>query len=275
MSGNASNPWAPKDWEYFESDSLEASFSQSQPVMPGLVVDSAPRKVFDGDNDSPNLDPEPFVPTPIALPEENQSTPEFISPDVPTAASSIAVPVAPMAPIAPIAPVVPTPVVDIQPVVLPPVTEPVDEPIAVDSQSQPFGSSFSGSVSNIVDAEDRDRTVISKTATVRWTLNSSAGTSASFAAGRVIVGRKPAQRPEFSEAGLLEIADPTRTVSKNHALLEFIDGIWWISDLDSTNGVALVRVDGSESRVTAGQRAALTEKFYLGDLLLTLQVSGA
>ena len=91
----------------------------------------------------------------------------------------------------------------------------------------------------------------------------------------MIVGRKPGNLPDLPEASLVEVADPTRTVSKNHALLEFIDGIWMISDLDSTNGVALVRVDGNESRVTVGQRAALTEKFYLGDLLITLQLSGA
>jgi hypothetical protein len=254
-----SNPWAPKDWEDFESDSLDASFSQSQPIPPGVVVESAPHTVFDGGDEAPKSDSEPFVPAPITPPVVSKPPPVVTAPDpviVPT-------------------PVAATPVTEIRPVALPVESQPVDETILVDSQSLSFGSSLSGSVSNIVDVEDRDRTVISKTASVRWTLISSAATSASFAAGRVIVGRKPGQLSDYPGASLVELADPTRTVSKNHALLEFIDGMWWISDLDSTNGVSLVRLDGSESRVTAGQRVAMTEKCYLGDLLLTLHVSGA
>jgi hypothetical protein len=258
-----SNPWAPKNWEDFESDSLEASFSQSQPIAPGIVVDSAPHTVFDADSDEPQPDSEPFVPAPITTPVASQPPTEVITPEPLNASPSA------------FAPVAAAPVTEIQPVGLPIVSEPVSDHIVADSQSQSLGSSFSGSLSNIVDAEDRDRTVISKTASVRWALISSAGTSVSFPAGRVIVGRKPAQLPDYAGASLVEVADPTRTVSKNHALLEFIDGMWWISDLDSTNGVALVRLDGSESRVTVGQRAALTEKCYLGDLLLTLHVSGA
>jgi hypothetical protein len=257
------NPWAPKNWEDFESDSLEASFSQSQPIAPGIVVESAPHTVYDADSEKPKPDAEPFVPAPITLPVAIQAPPEVLTPDQLNVPSSMVEPVA-LAPIT-----------EIEPVAIPAVRQAVDETILFDSQSQTFGSSFSGSVSNIVDVEDRDRTVISKTATIRWALNSSAGTSASFVAGRVIVGRKPAQLSDYPEASLVELADPTRTVSKNHALLEFIDGMWWISDLDSTNGVALVRLDGSESRVATGQRVALTEKCYLGDLLLSLQVSGA
>ena len=263
MSGGLNNPWAPKDWEDFESDSLDASFSQSQPIPPGIVVESAPRTVFDGDSEDPQPDSEPFVPAPITPLVASHPPREVTTPD------RLKEPPTEVAPVAAIS------VAEIQPVAAPAVRQPADETILVDSQSQPFGSSFSGSVSNIVDAEDRDRTVISKTASIRWALISSAGTSASFAAGRVIVGRKPARLSDYPEANLLVLADPTRTVSKNHALLEFIDGMWWISDLDSTNGVALVRLDGSESRVTVGQRVALTEKCYLGDLLLTLSVSGA
>jgi hypothetical protein len=263
VSGGLNNPWAPKDWEDFEGDSLEASFSQSQPIPPGIVVESAPHTVFDGDSKDPQPDSEPFVPAPITVPVVSKPPPEVATPDPVNVPPTVVTPVSA------------TPVTEIEPVDAPAVRQPVDETILVDSQSQPFGSSFSGSVSNIVDAEDRDRTVISKTASIRWALISSAGTSPSFAAGRVIVGRKPAQLSDHPEASLVELADPTRTVSKNHALLEFIDGMWWISDLDSTNGVALVRLDGSESRVTLGQRVALTEKCYLGDLLLTLSVSGA
>ena len=75
-----------------------------------------------------------------------------------------------------------TPVTEIQPIALPIVNDPIEDLPVADSQSQSVVSSFSGSVSNIVDVEDRDRTVISKTATVRWALVSSAGTSPSFAA---------------------------------------------------------------------------------------------
>ena len=256
------NPWAPKDWEDFESDSLEASFSQSQPIAPGLVVESAPHTVYEGDSEDPKLDEQTFVPAPITLPVTRQ-----ISADIPASVET---------PPRVFAPVSAAQVTDDKRAAAPMSrSEQLVETVHADSESQSFGSSFTRSASNIVDSEDRDRTLISKSAAARWVLASSTGTSEYFAAGRVIVGRKPAQPSDDSTVSLLVVDDPTRTVSKNHALLEYADGKWWISDLDSTNGIALVGDDGSEIRVARGQRVALTEKCYLGDLLLNLQSAGA
>jgi pSer/pThr/pTyr-binding forkhead associated (FHA) protein len=55
---------------------------------------------------------------------------------------------------------------------------------------------------------------------------------------RVVLGRNPAQEGEGTQ--LLRLPDPGRAVSRNHALLELVDGRWFITDLQSTNGTYAV-----------------------------------
>lgn len=86
---------------------------------------------------------------------------------------------------------------------------------------------------------------------------------------RVLLGRKVG--PKDAEEGLqiVQIKEPSKTVSGRHARLEFEDGKWYVQDLNSTNGIYLVLADGDEQRVT--ERSALVRDFYLGDVLCQVE----
>ncbi|UUT35916.1 FHA domain-containing protein [Microbacterium elymi] len=59
-------------------------------------------------------------------------------------------------------------------------------------------------------------------------------------------------------------------MSKTHARLELRDGTWIITDLDSTNGVVLIDVDGTEIEVASGRPMPIVERFLLGDAELSV-----
>ena len=90
----------------------------------------------------------------------------------------------------------------------------------------------------------------------------------------VIVGRRPSADLTRPGAQLVPVSDDTRTVSKTHARLERTDAGWTIVDLDSTNGVVLVREDGAEIELEPGAAAPVTERFLLGDAELGLVAGG-
>ena len=69
----------------------------------------------------------------------------------------------------------------------------------------------------------------------------------------VILGRRPARDPEFPDAQLISLDDDTRTISKTHARLELRDERWFITDLDSTNGVLFATAHGHRGRGDAGR----------------------
>lgn len=77
-----------------------------------------------------------------------------------------------------------------------------------------------------------------------------------------LVGRDPAAGGQWSDAALLSITDPGKSVSKTHAALELTaTGQLLVHDLDSTNGVYL-RYPGSaegseETEVTSGAPALI------------------
>lgn len=72
--------------------------------------------------------------------------------------------------------------------------------------------------------------------------------------GPLLLGRDPAGIPERPEAALLPLADPGKTVSKTHALLDpSPDGVR-VRDLHSTNGVAVDTAQGRQL-VSAGSEA--------------------
>ncbi|MEN2740191.1 FHA domain-containing protein [Microbacterium sp. X-17] len=87
-----------------------------------------------------------------------------------------------------------------------------------------------------------------------------------------LLGRNPLPRTDSPHAQLIPIADPTRTVSKTHALLRRTDDGWEIRDLESTNGIVLVDAAGVESELATP--AAVTEYFFLGDAELRLRLDG-
>lgn len=58
-------------------------------------------------------------------------------------------------------------------------------------------------------------------------------------------------------------ADWDGTVSRRHARIEGVAGLFWLVDLDSRNGSYLWREDGSEERLQAGKPALLVDGKWL------------
>lgn len=123
----------------------------------------------------------------------------------------------------------------------------------------------------ILDAVDDDleRTVVvDRRPVVRWSLVTEAGIALPMRSDSVLLGRKPTSVDGGVE--LIAVPDDTRTLSKNHARLDLSDGIWTVTDLNSTNGVTLVADDGSETQLPAGGSSVLSENFILGNVTLRL-----
>jgi FHA domain len=91
----------------------------------------------------------------------------------------------------------------------------------------------------------------------------------------LFVGRNPSPTPGHDGAPVLSVSDSTKSVSKTHAMLELDDGVLWIHDLESTNGVWVVAegsdpvevVPGTRSRVPAGA------DLELGDFIIQVEHS--
>jgi hypothetical protein len=77
--------------------------------------------------------------------------------------------------------------------------------------------------------------------TPQWNLTLHDG-SVIHLTGALLLGRDPAQLDGWESADLLTINDPEKTVSKTHAALAIEpDGRLTVVDLDSTNGVGILR----------------------------------
>ena len=114
--------------------------------------------------------------------------------------------------------------------------------------------------------DDLDETMIVVRRMKPWTLETEHGLKVSLTKPVVLLGRNPARGGAHSDAQLVPLHDPGKTVSKTHARLDFIEGVWGISDLQSTNGVVLIDGGGVENELDAGASAALTDRFLLGEL---------
>ncbi len=101
-----------------------------------------------------------------------------------------------------------------------------------------------------------------------WALTLPDGRALALTARTVVLGRKPT-----ADDGVQAVAvpDDTRTVSKQHARLDWTVSGWTITDLDSTNGVTLLSDEGSAERLPSGGTAAVTPRFRLGDAVLEVR----
>ncbi|MDL9979146.1 DUF5684 domain-containing protein [Microbacterium sp. ASV49] len=115
-----------------------------------------------------------------------------------------------------------------------------------------------------------DETIIAPRRRPRWVLTPPLGAPIHLTSDVVIVGRRPAEDPRFPNAQLVPIADETRTMSKTHARLERRDDVWTITDLASTNGVAVLAADGGETELAEGGSGPIGAGFLLGDAELRL-----
>jgi len=103
---------------------------------------------------------------------------------------------------------------------------------------------------------DVEKTTVSprRSASSGWRLLMPDGQEHSVAAA-VLIGREATADSRWPDARLLSVEDPTKTVSKTHAVLEVDDAGLWVTDLASTNGVFLDQADGIEVDVPPGVRA--------------------
>jgi hypothetical protein len=120
---------------------------------------------------------------------------------------------------------------------------------------------------------DADRTVISSSRSrQRWVLTPAGGQAVALSGASAILGRNPTP---LDGAQRVVLEDATKTVSKTHARLDLRDGVWTITDLDSTNGVAVTDASGEQLELDSGASAAILAEFHLGELSLRLEVGGS
>lgn len=75
-------------------------------------------------------------------------------------------------------------------------------------------------------------------------------------ASTALLGRRPRPQPNEEVGAVVELTDPTRSVSSTHALLSWDGGTLWLVDRGSTNGSWVVRPDGTRQRAEAGRPIA-------------------
>jgi hypothetical protein len=90
--------------------------------------------------------------------------------------------------------------------------------------------------------------------------------------GVLLLGRNPAPLAGWPSAQLLAVADTTQSVSKTHVAFEVDDSGLWVHDLNSTNGVWVVRGD-DVTEVAPGRRVNVRSgsTIELGDYVLTVR----
>lgn len=115
------------------------------------------------------------------------------------------------------------------------------------------------------DPDELDRTVVARRKRIPWALVPPSGATVDLTSSVVILGRRPAPDADHPDAQLIAISDETRTVSKTHARLELRGDTWFVTDLDSTNGVLFATLMGTEVEAPPGERIEAGERFFLGD----------
>jgi hypothetical protein len=108
-----------------------------------------------------------------------------------------------------------------------------------------------------------EHTIIAHRRRAVWSIVPPSGAPISLTSDVVILGRRPVADDDHPDAQLVSIQDGT--VSKTHARLELRDDTWYITDLDSTNGVLFATVLGTEVEATPGVEAEAGDRFLLGD----------
>jgi hypothetical protein len=108
-----------------------------------------------------------------------------------------------------------------------------------------------------------EHTIIAHRRRAVWSIVPPSGAPISLTSDVVILGRRPVADDDHPDAQLVSIQDGT--VSKTHARLELRDDTWYITDLDSTNGVLFATVLGTEVEATPGVEVEAGDRFLLGD----------
>lgn len=116
--------------------------------------------------------------------------------------------------------------------------------------------------------EALDHTIIARRKRTDWSLVPPTGDPIPLVSDVVILGRRPATDPDFPSAQLVAIQDGT--VSKTHARLQLRGDRWYVTDLDSTNGVLFATLMGTEVEATPGEEVEAGDRFLMGDAEIRL-----
>lgn len=146
------------------------------------------------------------------------------------------------------------------PAAVSPPPPPLQQPVTLSADASEYGG--------VVPADDLDRTImVAAEPEFDWELVLPDGTRLPIDPDTV-VGRRPLP---VDGSALLQIVDPTRTLSKSHARLRFRDGAWRVTDLDSTNGLWLLHDDGREEAIPPYREVDATPRLRLGTLTVELR----
>ena len=89
-----------------------------------------------------------------------------------------------------------------------------------------------------------------------------------------VVGRDPRNISAYPQAQRASIFDPSRSVSKTHALLVPVPGGVWVTDLHSTNGTRIESNGAVTALVPEKEEAAATgSKVIFGNAVYRVSVS--
>lgn len=113
-----------------------------------------------------------------------------------------------------------------------------------------------------------EETIIARRRRTDWSLVPPSGAPVAIGAEVVLLGRRPTADPAHPGAQLISIDDGT--VSKTHARLELRDEKWFVTDLNSTNGVVFATLLGTEVEATPGVAIEAGDRFLLGDAEIRL-----
>ncbi|MET0813322.1 MAG: DUF5684 domain-containing protein [Microbacterium sp.] len=120
--------------------------------------------------------------------------------------------------------------------------------------------------------EPLDETVVTRRRRTEWTLVPPSGRAVAVTGDVLLLGRRPVADAAHPDAQLIAIDDAT--VSKTHARLELRERVWFITDLDSTNGIVFTTERGGEVDVAPGVAIEAGDRFLLGDAEIRLVRSG-
>ncbi|MGO4691827.1 FHA domain-containing protein [Glaciibacter sp. 2TAF33] len=136
---------------------------------------------------------------------------------------------------------------------------PVPIGVTVPSAPQPADAGQEAHAAAAPAALERPRNVLPQEDTLIpkiWRLTFADGQSLE-ATSSMVIGRDPAVVPVRPQAQRIPVADPAKSVSKTHAIIDLEATELSVTDLHSTNGVIVTRPDGRQDDLPPGGRTVL------------------
>lgn len=237
------------------------TFQPAPPAAPAADPGAPFRPPVPAAQAAPLAEPAPRIPGRI---EPLPAMPGAPAPAAPvTAAPPFAAPEATTAPITAPSPVSPPVLPSLPP--FPAATSPFAAPrpseIAADTAVMPDEPG---------DDELLDRTVVvTRRPQVTWRLVPDDAAPLPLLGQVVLLGRNPRAAGEGEQR--LVVPDPSRTLSKTHAVLRLEGEQWSITDLGSTNGVLVPDETGVDRLLDSGEPTPVPDRFVLGTLSVRIE----